>query len=137
MKPLPLRTIESAPDAARPGLVKTAKTFGFVPSLMATMANSAPVLNGYLEMFAQWEKTSLTLEERTIVLLTASIANSCEYCTAGYSNALKHLRVDAETIRCIRQGSTLQSSKLDALVRFTRALVRDRADIGRDKTGFP
>ena len=108
MEPLPLRTIESAPEAARPGLLKTAKTFGFVPSLMATMANSAPVLNGYLEMFAQWEKTSLTLEERMMVLLTASIANSCEYCTAGYSNALKHLRVDAETIREIAKAAVQQ-----------------------------
>jgi AhpD family alkylhydroperoxidase len=66
---------------------------------MATFASSPTVLHGYLAMDAVWEKGTFSPVERNIVLLAASVANDCGYCTAAHSTVLKgFLKVPAETV---------------------------------------
>jgi AhpD family alkylhydroperoxidase len=75
---------------------------------MATFASSPTVLHGYLAMDAVWEKGTFSPVERNIVLLAASVANDCGYCTAAHSTVLKgFLKVPAETVAAVRNGKTL------------------------------
>ena len=98
MKTLKPQTIQAAPDGSKEGLRSIQKRFGFIPNLMATLANSPAVLNGYLALDAAWENSSLTREERQIVLLTASVENKCRYCVAAHVTGLKAMRLDAGAI---------------------------------------
>jgi AhpD family alkylhydroperoxidase len=120
-------TIAEAPEASRPVLENIQKGFGFIPNLMATFANSPAVLKGYLALDAEWEHTAFTPAERQLVLLTASLENDCDYCTAAHSTIAKaFLKVPAETIRAVRQGVPTGDRKTDALVALVRDLVSKR-----------
>jgi uncharacterized peroxidase-related enzyme len=127
MKHLEPQTIESAPEGSKETLKAIKKGFGFIPNLMATFANSPAVLNGYMAMDAAWEKSSFTAKERHIILLATSVENHCDYCKAAHSTILKGMmKVDAQIVAAIRENKTLPDTKLNALVNFTRALVKER-----------
>jgi uncharacterized peroxidase-related enzyme len=128
---LPL-TIEAAPADSRPTLEAIQKGFGFIPNLMATFANSPTVLNGYMAMDAAWEKGTFTPVERSLVLLAASVANQCDYCTAAHSTVLKALKVPADVVASVRAGKSLADTKLDALLQYTKEIVNERGHVSRN-----
>ena len=106
--------VETAPEKSRPLLEKIQKSFKFIPNLFGVFANSPVMLEGYLGLEGAFEKGSLSAVERSIVLLAASVENSCKYCTAAHSTVLKaFLHVPAEssrpsgpTCRCPTRSST-------------------------------
>lgn len=121
------RTLENAPEKSKPALEQIQKGFGFIPNMLATIANSDAALNGYLALDAQYRHASLTPVEREIVELAASLVNDCKYCTAAHSTALiAFMHVDAETVAKIRAGQPTGDSKTDALVAFTTSIVENR-----------
>lgn len=123
-------TTETASDKAKPILAQIKKSYGFVPNLMATFANSPAVLEGYVGLDKSWEGSSLSSVERQLILLAVSVQNECGYCTAAHSTVLKGgLRVSAETVKAVRQGNPLQDPKHDALVRLTREIVAERGHV--------
>jgi len=125
-------TVETAPAASRPTLEAIQKGFGFVPNLMATFANSPTVLNGYMAMDAAWEKGTFSPVERSVVLLAASVANQCDYCTAAHSTVLKaFMKVPANVIASVRDGKRLADTKLDALVQYTKEIVNERGHVSQ------
>lgn len=125
-------TVETAPAESRPTLEAIQKGFGFVPNLMATFANSPTVLNGYMAMDAAWEKGTFNPIERSLVLLAASVANECDYCTAAHSTVLKvFLKVPADVVVSVRSGQRLADTKLDALVQYTKELVNERGHVSQ------
>ena len=121
------QTIASAPAGSRATLENIQKGFGFIPNLMATFANSPAVLNGYMGLDAAWEQSSLSAKERQVILLAASVANHCSYCTAAHATILKGmLKVDPAIVHAIRSGEPLPDARLDALAQFTREIVTER-----------
>ena len=81
--------LETAPEESRPLLEKIRKSYKFIPNLYGTFANSPVLLEGYLGLESVFEKGSLTVAERHLVLLAASIENDCKYCAAAHSTVLK------------------------------------------------
>lgn len=126
MKNLKPLTIDSAPDAAKKGMKAAQKKYGFIPNMMATFAHAPALLDGYLALGAAWEKSSLTAEERQLILLTASVENKCSYGVAVHSTVLKSLGVDGEIIKAVRNKSSLRDEKLNSLVGLARELVTER-----------
>ena len=123
-------TIQTTPAESRPTLEKIQKTFGFIPNLMATFANSPTVLHGYLAMDAVWEKGTFSPVERSLILLAASVVNNCGYCIAAHSTVLKgFLKAPAEVIAHVRSGKSLSDAKLDALVKYTKEIVEKRGHV--------
>lgn len=120
-------TIATAPEKSRPLLEQVQKGFGFIPNLMATFANSPTVLGGYLAMDAAYERGTFNAAERQVILLAASVENSCAYCTAAHSTAAKNFfHVPAEEIAAVRSGKKLADAKLNALVNLTKEIVSKR-----------
>lgn len=126
MKDLKPLTIDSAPVAARNGMTAAQKKYGFIPNMMATFAHAPALLDGYLALGAAWEKSSLTVEERQLILLTASVENKCSYGVAVHATVLKSLSFDAKAIMAVRTQSSLRDEKLNSLVALTRDLVTER-----------
>lgn len=120
-------TVATAPKASRPMLEKVQKSLGFIPNLIATFANSATALEGYLALGAVFEKGSFTPMERQIILLAASAENNCDYCAAAHSQIAKSLlHTPTQVIAAVHDNTPVPDAKLNALVSLVRELVRDR-----------
>lgn len=133
MKHMEPQTIETAPEGSVETLKAIKKTFGMIPNLMATFANSPAVLNGYMALDGAWDQSTLSPKERQLILLTASVANHCDYCKAAHSTILKGMmKVDAETVRAVRERTPLADSKLNALVKFTNEVVSERGYVSEN-----
>lgn len=120
-------TLETAPEQARPLLNGAIAKLGFLPNLYAHLAEAPAALEAYFGLSAQFDKTSLSAEERQVVLLAASVENGCEFCVAAHTMMAREMvKVPLETVDALRAAQALPQPRLDALATFTRALVRDR-----------
>jgi len=119
--------VDTAPEGSRPLLEKVQKSFKFIPNLYGAFANSPVLLEGYLGLEGTFEKGSLSAVERQIVLLAASVQNSCKYCTAAHSTVLKaFLHVPAEVVTAVRSNLPVSDARLNALVALTKETVSER-----------
>lgn len=123
--------VETAPEKSRQLLEKIQKSFKFIPNLFGVLANSPVLLEGYLGLEGAFDKGSLSAVERSIVLLAASVENSCNYCTAAHSTVLKaFLHVPSEVVSAVRSNLPLTDPKLNSLVVVTREIVSKRGYVG-------
>lgn len=122
----PVHTIDSAPDAAKPTLEAALKGYGFLPNLLGMMATAPALVTGYATLSRTFDETSLTPAERQVVLLTASFENTCAYCMAAHSTIAAMQRVPAGVVDALRRGASLPDDRLEALRRFTAAVVTTR-----------
>lgn len=121
-----IHTVETAPEAAKEALAAAGKGFGFVPNLLAVMAEVPALLTAYRTLIGLFDQTSLNASERQVVLLTASYENRCEYCVAAHSMIAKMQKVPDAVVAAIRDGRLIADSKLQALRAFTSAVVNSR-----------
>ena len=111
-------TIDSAPKGSKPTLEAIKAKVGFVPNLMANMAESPVLVESYLTMMALFDKTALSPTEREIILMTNNRMNGCTYCMAAHSTVAKMFGVDESVIAALRDGSQIDDPKLEALRTF-------------------
>lgn len=122
-----LHTLETAPEAARAALVQVGKKFGRVPNLLATMAESPALLNGYLAVAGAFQGSSFSPLEQHVVLQTVNATNACHYCTAAHSAiAIGVARIDPALDTALRELRQLADPRLEALRRFVHALAERR-----------
>jgi uncharacterized peroxidase-related enzyme len=127
MSRLPLHTVESAPEASRPWLEKSLAANGFLPNLVASLANAPTAIETYLSVGAINAKTGLTLAEREVVQITAAAIHGCGFCVAGHTAvALKKANLPDALVEQIRDQATLDDARLNAVSVFTRAVIATR-----------
>jgi len=119
-------TIATAPEVSKPTLEKVQKSLGFIPNLVAILANAPTVLEGYLALGRVFERSSFSSVERQIILLAASAENNCNYCAAAHSAIVKSLLTPPEVIAPAHDSAPVPDPKLNALVSLVRELVRER-----------
>ena len=119
-------TIANAPERSKPLLEKVQKALRFIPNLYATFAESPAVLEGYLALSASLDKGALSAVERQLVEIAVSAENQCTYCVAAHSTIAGMFKARPEVVTAVRTGAPVGDAKLDALVTFTRAVVRDK-----------
>jgi len=123
MMSFPVQTPETAPEGAKEILTTAKKNYGFVPNLLGVMSTAPSLVEGYLTLAKIFESTSFSPTERQVVLLATSYENECEYCMAVHSTFSEMQKVPREIVQAIRTGSPIQDLKLEALRRFTSAVV--------------
>lgn len=132
-----LEMTPTTPDTASgksEALLSDAKTrLGFVPNMYTYMANLPGVLAGYMSTYEAFrETTGFTPAEQETVFLTISRINGCSYCIAAHSMlADKKSGVPADCLSALRGGGDLPDEKLDAVARFTEAMVNTRGKPGK------
>ncbi|MEI7446514.1 MAG: carboxymuconolactone decarboxylase family protein [Burkholderiales bacterium] len=130
MSRLPLHTSESAPEASRALVRRTAETNGFLPNLIGVLAGAPAALQAYLTLGELNAGTSLSFAEREAVQLTAARLNGCEFCAAGHASvSLKRAGLSAATVRALQQGTPTGDARLDAAAAFSAALIGARGDV--------
>ena len=114
----------SAPAAE---LLKKAKDkYGFIPNLLGMMAEAPALLKAYMTLGGIFDETSFSPTEKQIVLLTISSANGCSYCMAAHSMIAGMQGVPEDVINSLRQNVSIKDTKLEALHRFSYAVVETR-----------
>ncbi len=121
-----LHTIATAPEAARPILAAAQTSWGFVPNLLAVLAEAPAALEGYATLFRLFDSSSFTPVERQVVYLTVNYENDCHYCMAGHSVLARMAGMASTDIEALRNGQPLADARLQALRHFTAAMVRQR-----------
>jgi len=121
-----IHTQESAPADSAALLANTKKALGFVPNLLGIFAESPAAIKAYMDIGKIFDGSSFTATERQVVILAASRFNECHYCIAAHSVLAEMQSVPGEVIDAIRNDQPIQDSKLEALRRFTTAMVDQR-----------
>ncbi|MEW2919689.1 carboxymuconolactone decarboxylase family protein [Ruegeria sp. ANG10] len=119
-------TVDTAPEGSKPILSEIKGKMGFVPNLMATMAESPVLVESYMTMIGIFEKTELTATEREIILMTNNRLNGCTYCMAAHTAVLKMAGVDDSVITALRAGTPIADAKLEALRIFAETINETR-----------
>ena len=123
-------TPESAPRASRTMLENAKKQMGFYPNLFAGLAESPQILEAYLTLDKLFSNTSLSPEQQQTVLLAISTENGCGYCQAAHGTlAANNTSLEQEQIEAVQAGESLGDNRLDALVKFSRAVVKQRGEM--------
>lgn len=100
------------------------KSFGAVPNLYSTLAYSENALEAYINL--ENSKTSLTRKEVEAATLVVSEVNNCVYCLSAHTMVAKLNGFSEEQTLEIRGGSASFDKKLDALVKLTKQLSKER-----------
>lgn len=124
----------TAPEASRETLSNIADKYGFIPNLAGVFAESPGAMKGLLAGLAAYDSPELKLKdiERQVVMLAVSVRNRCSYCTAAHSMLASHLGMDRAQIDALQQGQPLSDRKLEALRRFTLAVVEKEGWVSED-----
>jgi uncharacterized peroxidase-related enzyme len=123
-----------APERSKQILKSYEKSSGFIPNLIAKLANNPTVLQGYLALEDVYSKGSFTPSERQIILLATSVENKCNYCTTVHSTiAMSFLYTSSTIVAAVLNGTPVPDAKLDSLVTLVREIVRERGHV-KDKT---
>ncbi|GAB3187026.1 AhpD family alkylhydroperoxidase [Micromonospora palomenae] len=116
-------TPETAPAAARPTMAGVQRKLGHLPEAVARMAESPELLKGFLTANATFESTDLDPVEREVVVLTVATRNECHVCVAMHTATLTRHGVDPALTAALRAGAPLADARLEALRRFTVAVL--------------
>lgn len=116
----------SAPAGAGELLTAAKAVYGFIPNAVGALAEAPQVLQAYLTLGQLAEKSSLNDEERIVLMLVASVENTCTYCVPAVSTFARAGGIDPELIDNIRNGTPLTDMKLEALRQFAARLVANR-----------
>jgi len=129
--------INTAKKESIPALKHAEKLFGFVPNLIAALAESPATVNAYLQLNSLFDSTSFTLTERQVIMLTISRYADCQYCLAAHSTISKMLKVSDERVNAIIYGHPITEPRLEALRIFTHLVVEKQGKLANwDLTNF-
>ena len=136
MTDFPAHTLDSAPEDSKEALEGIEKAFGFVPNMLAVMAESPALLASYLTIGNIFGESGLSPLEQQVVLLAVSHTNACNYCVAAHSAIASNQQVPADVIEALRAGTAIADPKLEALRRFTVAVVGKAGWVEEDLGAF-
>ena len=120
-----LYSLADAPAGARAALEEARRTYGFVPNLIAAMADSPPLVTGYWALAQAFYSGTLSPAEREVITLAVSYHHRCTYCLAGHAMMAANAGVPPAEVEALRSGRAIADPRLEALRNFVqRALDR-------------
>lgn len=125
----------SAPDAAKPLLADSQKSFGMIPGLHAVMAEAPAVLEGYKQLHRLVMETSFDNDEKTVLWQTINVEHGCHYCVPAHTGIAKSMNVSDDITNALRDESPLPNARLEALRTFVLAVVRKRGEVNEEDLG--
>ncbi|MDO3701686.1 carboxymuconolactone decarboxylase family protein [Micromonospora sp. C28SCA-DRY-2] len=122
-------TPDTAPAAARPTIEGVRRKLGHLPAAVGLMAESPELLKGFLTVTGIFDTCALDPVEREVVVLTVATGNECHLCVAMHTATLTRHGAAPELIEALRAGTPLPDDRLEALRRFTRAVLDHRGAV--------
>lgn len=122
----PSHDLDTAPEASKPLLETSRKSFGRLPGLHRVMAESPQHLEAYQVLHRLFQQTAFDAEEMTVVWQSINVEHACHYCVPAHTGIAKMMKVDDAIVDALRDETPLPSPKLEALRTFTLQVVRRR-----------
>ncbi|WP_109476905.1 carboxymuconolactone decarboxylase family protein [Paraburkholderia sp. C35] len=130
MSRLQLHTADTAPSDSRPFLERSLANNGFLPNLVATLANSPAATSAYFTLGEINAKGSLSLAEREIIQIVAATIHGCGFCVAGHTAvALKKAQLPDAIVQAARHGEPIEDLRLNAVASLTRDIIASRGAV--------
>ncbi len=129
MSTFPLHDTSTAPEASKPLLAQSLSAYGMIPGLHAVMAEAPALLEAYQRVHELFTASSFDNDELTVVWQTINVEHGCHYCVPAHTGIAKSMGVDDAISTALREETPLPSERLEALRRFTLAVVRDRGAV--------
>ncbi|MGA4849614.1 carboxymuconolactone decarboxylase family protein [Streptomyces sp. G5(2025)] len=126
-------TVESAPAASRPAMERVSRAFGRLPDAVARLAESPELLNGFLELSAAFDRTTLEPVAREVVIMTVAVRNDCHICVDLHTGKLRKLGAGPELVAALREQRPLDDERLEAVRRFTLAVLATAGGVGDEE----
>jgi len=123
MQTFSIHTVESAPEKSKPALEGLKKNFGLIPNTAAIMAESSVLIGSFVGAFGNFHGSTLSGQEKQIVLLTNAVTLQCEWTTAFHSTLALKEGVAATEVTLIRTGKSPQDARLAALSGLAKSLI--------------
>lgn len=101
---------------------------GMVPNIIATMANSNSLLNGYLAMSGALGSGSLSRELTEQIALAVAGANQCDYCASAHSALGSMAGLDASEMTDNLSGNS-SDPKTKLVLDFVNEIVRMKGHV--------
>ncbi|MER7330714.1 MULTISPECIES: carboxymuconolactone decarboxylase family protein [unclassified Micromonospora] len=127
-------TADTAPTAARPTIDGVRRKLGHLPAAVGLMAESPELLKGFLTVNGIFESCALDPVEREVVVLTVATRNECHLCVAMHTATLTRHGAAPGLIEALRSGTPLPDDRLEALRRFTLAVLDHRGAVPEEGT---
>lgn len=127
-----VHTADTASAAGRQIMAAVQRKQGHVPTAVALLAESPELLKGFLGATAVFDSTDLDPVAREVVVLSVATRNECHLCVAMHTASLTGLGGTPELIAALRAGTPLPEPRLEALRRFTLAVLDHRGAVPDD-----
>ncbi|RFN58446.1 carboxymuconolactone decarboxylase family protein [Marixanthomonas ophiurae] len=129
MTSLKIQSLESAPEESKDLLEKSKKAYGMIPGLHGVLAGAPGILEGYQKLHELFENSSFNNEELTVVWQSINVEHECHYCVPAHTGIAKMMKVDDTITDALRNETTLEDPKLEALRTMTLKIVRNRGNV--------
>lgn len=128
-----IHTIDTAPERAGAGLRTAQQKLGFIPNMMAVLAESPAALEGYQAVQGALATSSFSAAEQHFVALAVSVDNGCTYCVPAYSMMAVKSGAPQQAVDALRDGQPIDDGRLSALRDFTQAVVEKRGRVPEEE----
>ncbi|MGW7363279.1 carboxymuconolactone decarboxylase family protein [Streptomyces sp. NPDC054841] len=95
------------------------RNLGRLPDAVSRLAESPQLLNGFLQLSAVFESSTLEPVAREVVIMTVAVRNDCHVCVEMHTAKLRALRADEALIEALRDQRPLPDEPLEAVRQFT------------------
>ncbi len=126
MNDFTLHTEDTAPEVSKAMMKGIRAKMGFLPNLLAGMAEAPTLLEGYTTLASIFDKSNLSPTERQIILMTNNRLNGCHYCMAAHTTIAQGAKVSADVIESLRNDTPIRDEKLEALRQFAARMNETR-----------
>ena len=121
-------TEETAPEASKPLLANSKKSYGVIPGLHAVMAEAPALLEAYKTVGDLFMNSSFDKDEITVIWQSVNVEHACYYCVAAHTGVAKSMDVSDDITQALRNETPLPNARLEALRTFTLSVVRNRGN---------
>lgn len=127
--PFRLHDETSAPAASRQAMRGAGDPESGVSNVERVMAESPELLKGFGVLYGLYDKVSLSPVERNVVTQTANFENTCEYCVPWHTDLCRAAGMAEVDVEALRNDTPLSTPRLEAIRRFTRAVIANRGKV--------
>lgn len=129
MSRVAILTAEQAMEPARSTLRGVSKKMGKVPVLMGVLANSPPVLRGYLELRGAVAAGKLDSAIRERIAVAVASHNNCHHCLVAHTEFGREAGLSDDELLAAREWSS-SSSQAQAALTLARAILMAAGHVG-------
>lgn len=121
-----LHTEADHSPAAADAIAMAKKKYGFVPNLIAGLANEPAAVAAYIQLGDALRATEFSPTELHVLWFTINTYHTCDYCMAAHTGIAKMEKIADDVVETARTGGDYADPKLQALKTFALRMVDSR-----------